>query len=114
MRVGNRAARLLVVAGSIALGGIGASGQSAPAPELPRPALDVPGVTPEVLSRTAVPGAPWKIAIATRVVYQPGARVRKHYHTSQVVFYILEGEWLCRMKERSRSRSNPVIRSSSS
>ena len=44
-----------------------------------------------MLSRTTVPGAPWKIAIATRVVYQPGARVRKYYHTSQVVFYILEG-----------------------
>jgi quercetin dioxygenase-like cupin family protein len=36
-------------------------------------------------------GAPWKVAIATRVTYEPGARVRKHYHTSQVVFYILEG-----------------------
>jgi len=25
------------------------------------------------------------------VTYQPGARIRKHYHTSQVVFYILDG-----------------------
>src|SRR6516164_7577920 len=32
MRAGNRAARPLVVAGSIVLGGVGASGQSAPAP----------------------------------------------------------------------------------
>jgi hypothetical protein len=73
------------------LAGVGANAQNAPAPELPRPTIDVPGITPEVLARTAVPGAPWKIAIATRVTYQPGARVRKHYHTSQVVFYILEG-----------------------
>jgi quercetin dioxygenase-like cupin family protein len=41
--------------------------------------------------RTGVPGAPGKIAMATRVTYQPGARIRKHYHTSQIVFYIIEG-----------------------
>jgi len=85
------AIRLLTVAGSILLGSVWASGQNAPAPELPRPAVDIPGIVPEVLSRTVVPGAPWKIAIATRVTYQPGARIRKHYHTSQVVFYILDG-----------------------
>jgi quercetin dioxygenase-like cupin family protein len=88
---GKKAARVVAVAGLIVLGSVRANGQNAPAPELPRPSLDVPGITPEVLSRTAVPGAPWKVAIATRVTYQPGARVRKHYHTSQVVFYILEG-----------------------
>jgi quercetin dioxygenase-like cupin family protein len=59
-------------------------------PEL-RPPADVPGITPEVLVRTGVPGVPGKLAITTRVTYEPGARVRKHYHTSQVVFYILEG-----------------------
>jgi quercetin dioxygenase-like cupin family protein len=59
--------------------------------ELPRPRAEIPGITPEVLVRTGVPGAPGKIAIATRVTYQPGARNRKHYHTSQVVFYIVEG-----------------------
>jgi quercetin dioxygenase-like cupin family protein len=85
------AARFLLVAGSLVVGVVAASGQNAPAPELPRPAVDIPGVTPEVLSRTVVPGVPWKMSIATRVTYQPGARVRKHYHTSQVVFYILEG-----------------------
>jgi quercetin dioxygenase-like cupin family protein len=41
--------------------------------------------------RTGVPGAPGKIALATRVTYEPGARIRKHYHTSQIVFYIIEG-----------------------
>jgi quercetin dioxygenase-like cupin family protein len=91
MRDGKKAARVLAVAGFIVLGSVSANGQNAPAPELPRPSIDVPGITPEVLSRTPVPGAPWKVAIATRVTYQPGARIRKHYHTSQVVFYILEG-----------------------
>jgi quercetin dioxygenase-like cupin family protein len=87
-----RTVRPLVVAGSVLLGSAAVCAQTAPAPELPRPSVEVPGITPEVLSRTAVPGAPWKLAIATRVTYEPGARIRKHYHTSQVVFYILEGE----------------------
>jgi quercetin dioxygenase-like cupin family protein len=64
---------------------------SPPAPELPRPSVDVPGITPQVLSRTTVPGAPGKLSIVTRVTYEPSARVRKHYHTSQVFFYILQG-----------------------
>src|ERR1700730_5184738 len=53
--------------------------------------IEVPGITPEVLARERVPGGSGKIAIVTRVTYEPGTRVRKHYHTSQVVFYILEG-----------------------
>jgi quercetin dioxygenase-like cupin family protein len=70
----------------------GAGAQEHPAaPELPRPPAEIPGITPEVLVRTGVPGAPGKIAMATRVTYQPGARIRKHYHTSQIVFYIIEG-----------------------
>ena len=70
----------------------GAVAQEQPAaPELPRPPAEIPGITPEVLVRTGVPGAPGKIAIATRVTYQPGARIRKHYHTSQIVFYVIEG-----------------------
>jgi quercetin dioxygenase-like cupin family protein len=60
------------------------------AKELPRPS-EITGIKPEVLSRTVVPGAPGKLAIVTRVTYEPGARIRKHYHTGQVVFYILEG-----------------------
>jgi quercetin dioxygenase-like cupin family protein len=59
-------------------------------PEL-RPPVEVPGIKPEVLVRTTVPGAPGKLALTTRVTYEPGARVRKHYHTSQIVFYIIEG-----------------------
>ncbi|HEV7821249.1 MAG TPA: cupin domain-containing protein [Burkholderiales bacterium] len=54
-------------------------------------AADIPGIAPEVLVKTTVPGVPWKQAIVTRTTYQPGARIRKHYHTSQIVFMILEG-----------------------
>jgi quercetin dioxygenase-like cupin family protein len=91
MTLRKRPLRVFVLGEAILLGSVGVCAQTAPAPELPRPSVDVPGIKPEVLSRTVVPGAPWKIAIATRVTYEPGARIRKHYHTSQVVFYILEG-----------------------
>jgi quercetin dioxygenase-like cupin family protein len=70
----------------------GANAQQSGESEAPRPPTDIPGITPEILVRTGVPGVPSKIAITTRVTYQPGVRNRKHYHTSQVVFYVLEGE----------------------
>lgn len=54
-------------------------------------AADIPGIVPEVLVKTTVPGVPWKQEIVTRTTYQPGARIRKHYHPSQIVFMILEG-----------------------
>jgi quercetin dioxygenase-like cupin family protein len=54
-------------------------------------AADIPGIAPEILVKTTVPGVPWKQAIVTRTTYQPGARIRKHYHPSQIVFMILEG-----------------------
>jgi quercetin dioxygenase-like cupin family protein len=60
-------------------------------PDVPRPPAEVPGITPEVLVRQGVPGAPGKTAIVQRVTYEPGARNRKHYHTGQVVFYVLQG-----------------------
>ena len=84
--------RLQHIALVLALLGIApvAAQERAGEPEL-RPPAEVPGITPEVLVRTGVPGAPGKLAITARVTYEPGARVRKHYHTSQVVFYILEG-----------------------
>ncbi len=72
----------------------GANAQQPATTEAPRPPANVPGITPEVLVRTDVPGATSKIAITTRVTYQPGARNRKHYHTSQVVFYVLDGEMI--------------------
>jgi quercetin dioxygenase-like cupin family protein len=62
-----------------------------PTPEVPRPPAEVPGITPEVLVRQGVPGMPGKTAIVQRVTYEPGARRRKHYHTGQVVFYVLQG-----------------------
>ncbi|MEJ0078030.1 MAG: cupin domain-containing protein [Alphaproteobacteria bacterium] len=55
---------------------------------------DIPGITPEILVKTTVPGVPWKQEIVTRTTYQPGARIRKHYHTSQIVFLIIEGSML--------------------
>src|ERR1700730_12201444 len=68
-----------------------ASAQEQPsAKELPRPS-EITGIKPEVLIRTVVPGAPGKLAIVTRVMYEPGARIRKHGHIGKVIFYILEG-----------------------
>jgi quercetin dioxygenase-like cupin family protein len=58
--------------------------------ELPQRS-EISGITPEVLVRANVPGAPGKIEIVSRTTYQPGAELRRHYHTSQIVFYILEG-----------------------
>jgi quercetin dioxygenase-like cupin family protein len=58
--------------------------------ELPKPA-EIPGVKPDVLVRTDVPNVPGKVLIVSRTTYQPGAHVPMHYHTSQIVFYILQG-----------------------
>jgi quercetin dioxygenase-like cupin family protein len=58
--------------------------------ELPQPS-GLKGINPEPLVRAGVPGAPGKIEIVSRTTYQPGAELRRHYHTSQIVFYILEG-----------------------
>ena len=93
MKANDRAVRRYAIAlvWLLSLWAVPAHAQQPSAPELPRPPAEVPGITPEVLVRTEVPGAPGKIAIVTRVTYQPGARNRKHYHTSQVIFYVLEG-----------------------
>jgi quercetin dioxygenase-like cupin family protein len=56
--------------------------------ELPQQS-EISGITPKVLVRVA--GAPGKIEIVTRNTYQPGAELRRYYHTSQIVFYILQG-----------------------
>jgi quercetin dioxygenase-like cupin family protein len=90
MASGNHAVRLLALT-ALVVGTAGASAQNSPAPEIARPPADVPGITPEVLARAVVPGAPWKSSILTRVTYEPGAKRGRHYHTSQVIFYILEG-----------------------
>jgi quercetin dioxygenase-like cupin family protein len=58
--------------------------------ELPQPS-ELVGIKPEPLVRANVPGAPSKIEIVSRTTYLPGAEIRRHYHTSQIVFYILEG-----------------------
>ncbi len=58
--------------------------------ELPK-AAEIPIVTPDVLLRTEVPNVPGKVIIFSRTTYKPGAHVAKHYHTSQIIFYILQG-----------------------
>jgi quercetin dioxygenase-like cupin family protein len=71
--------------------GAGSAAQDEPkGKELPQPS-ELRGINPEPLVRAGVPGAPGKISIVSRTTYQPGAEIRRHYHTSQIVFYILEG-----------------------
>jgi len=41
--------------------------------------------------RAEVPNVPGKVLIVSRTTYQPSAHVAMHYHTSQIVFYILHG-----------------------
>jgi len=60
------------------------------AQQLPR-AAEIPGVKPEVLAKAEIPGVPGRLLIVSRTTYQPGARLRKHYHTSEITFYVLEG-----------------------
>jgi hypothetical protein len=40
-------------------------------------------------SRRCVPG---KVLIVSRTTYEPGTHLAMHYHTSQIVFYILREE----------------------
>jgi quercetin dioxygenase-like cupin family protein len=94
MNIGSRA--LVRAAALSALGGlawcVGSAAQEEPkGKELPQPS-EIRGINPEPLVRAGVPGAPGKIAIVSRNTYQPGAEIRRHYHTSQIVFYILGGE----------------------
>jgi quercetin dioxygenase-like cupin family protein len=44
-----------------------------------------------LLHTSEIPGMPGKELRVFRTVYPPGAVNSKHYHTSQVVFYIIEG-----------------------
>jgi quercetin dioxygenase-like cupin family protein len=52
---------------------------------------DDPPIRPEVLFESEIAGAPNKLMRALRTTYQPGASNPKHYHTSYVVFYVLQG-----------------------
>lgn len=77
--------------------------------ELPRPA-EIPGVSPEVLLRVPVPVAANRAVIVSRTTYQPGAHVARHYHTSQIVFYILSGA----MGVRDDGRDRVVLKANDS
>jgi len=50
-----------------------------------------PANTSTMLQKSDIPGAPGKELRVFRTVYPPGAVNPKHYHTSQAVFYIVEG-----------------------
>jgi quercetin dioxygenase-like cupin family protein len=88
-KIMNRSLRFAAAIVATALSAIAAAAQDKANP-LPARA-DIPGIVPEVLVKTTVPGVPWKQAIVTRTTYQPGARIRKHYHFSQIVFVIIQG-----------------------
>jgi hypothetical protein len=96
----------MAVAGTVLLGSACASAQNVAAPELPRPTVDVAGITPEVLSRTVVPGAPWKIAIATRVTYQPGAASEEQHELEAILAEATRRYGKAEMAERGIIRWN--------
>jgi len=82
---------LAILMGAALLGSPNASSQDQQsAQQLPR-AAEIPGVKPEVLAKAEIPGVPGRLLIVSRTTYQPGARLRKHYHTSELTFYVLEG-----------------------
>jgi quercetin dioxygenase-like cupin family protein len=92
MRV-RRATLRLAIAATLVAGCWGAAALAQEKPsgaELPKPA-EIPGVKPDVLLRTDVPNVPGKLLIVSRTTYEPGAHLAMHYHTSQIVFYILHG-----------------------
>ncbi len=49
------------------------------------------GITPETLHTFDDPTMPAKEFRVFRTTYAPGGQNPKHYHTSHVVFYVLEG-----------------------
>jgi len=50
------------------------------------------GISPERLVIFDDPGMPAKEFRVLRTTYAPGTENPKHYHTSHLVFYVLEGE----------------------
>jgi quercetin dioxygenase-like cupin family protein len=79
-----------------------------PAPPLPanapRPAWTAPASgpahVPQLLLRSDIHGVPGKELRIFRTVYPPGAINTKHFHTSHVVFYILEGSGVWQEEEQ--------------
>jgi quercetin dioxygenase-like cupin family protein len=85
----NSVAALAILMGAAMLASPNARSQDERRPQqLPR-ATEIPGVKPEVLARSEIPGVPGRLLIVARTTYEPGARVRKH------TFYILEGTMMC-------------------
>jgi hypothetical protein len=67
------------------------------AKELPRPS-EITGIKPEVLTRTVVPGAPGKLAIVTRVTYDPGPASGSTIIRARLSFTSSTEQWWCNMK----------------
>ena len=57
----------------------------------PLAAAQVHGISPERLQIFDDPAIPAKEFRLLRTTYAPGAENPKHYHTSHLVFYVLEG-----------------------
>ena len=59
--------------------------------EISAASAQVAGISPERLATFEDPSMPAKEFRVQRTIYAPGAENPKHYHTSHVVFYVLEG-----------------------
>lgn len=65
------------------------------------------GIEPERLVIFDDPGIPAKEFRVLRTTYAPGAENPKHYHTSHVVFYVLEGEGVWQEESKAPVRLKP-------
>jgi quercetin dioxygenase-like cupin family protein len=102
----NSVAALAILMGAAVLASPNARSQNErTAQQLPR-AAEIPGVKPEVLARSEIPGVPGRLLIVARTTYEPGVRLRKHYHTSELTFYILEGTMMCQEEGKEAVRLN--------
>jgi hypothetical protein len=71
--------------------------------ELPQRS-EISGITPEVLVRTNVPGAPGKIEIVSRTTYQPGPNSAAIITRRRSYFIFLRARWAFKKMEGSRWR----------
>src|SRR5262245_24909933 len=89
----NRFAACALAAGAIALSGSQPMKAQAPAHPWQAPEHgSAPAHQANLLLTSDLDGVYNKELRVFRTVYPPGAANTKHYHTSHVVFYILEGE----------------------
>jgi quercetin dioxygenase-like cupin family protein len=65
------------------------------------------GITPEQLFVFDDPSMPAKEFRVLRTTYAPGGQNPKHYHTSHVVFYVLEGSGIWQEDGKPEVRLRP-------